>query len=246
MPQEDNKKGNSITIAIIGLIGTAITAIFGSPVLVEWIRTRQVTATPPAIVTQVPAENTDVPVSITPLPNFTEQVLIFQEDFDSDTVSGFAYQGNWQVVKDKNNRVLESKGPGTTIFGPSDFTNGIIEFRVQIQESGSGATTVVNFRDSGNRGYALAFSENQLVLGQHEGNSPVQAFSDETTRSLVFQMDAWYLIRLEVRGPEIIVFVDNNRIMSARDELLSKGGLSFSVDADMQAVFDDVKVWELK
>jgi len=246
MSKDNNKKENSIIIAIIGLIGTAITAIFGSPVLVEWIRTRQVTSTPPSIVTQIPVENTDVPVIITPLPNFTEQILIFQEDFDNDTVSGFAYEGNWQVVKDKNNRVLESKGPATAIFGPSDFTNGIIEFRVQIQESTSGSTAVANFRDRGNSSYALALAENQLVLGQREGKSPVQAFSGETTRSLVFQKNAWYLIRVEVRGPEIIVFVDNNRIMSARDERLSKGGLSFSVDADMQAVFDDVKVWELK
>ena len=43
----------------------------------------------------------------------------------------------------------------------------------------------------------------------------------------------------------MLVFVDNNRIMSATDERLSKGGISFSVNG-MQAVFDDVSVWELK
>lgn len=44
----------------------------------------------------------------------------------------------------------------------------------------------------------------------------------------------------------MLVFVDNNRIMSARDDRLSKGGLSFSAEAGMRVAFDDVKAWELK
>jgi hypothetical protein len=246
MPKDESRKNNSLAIAIIGLIGTAITAIFGSPVLVEWIRSRQVTATPPAIVTQIPAENTEVPIIVTPQNNFTEQVLIFREDFDNDNVSGFAYEGNWQVVKDKNNRVLEATGPGTATFGPSDFTHGVIEFRVQIQESSGDSMAAVSFRNNGNTSYTLTFAENQLVLGQREGSNFVQPFSNETTRSLVFEKGAWYLIRVEVRGPDMIVFVDNNRIMSASNGNLSKGGLNFSVGTGMQVAFDDVNVWELK
>jgi hypothetical protein len=232
MPRENNKKETTIAIAIIGLIGTAITAIFGSPVLVEWIKSRQATAAPPAIVTQAP--------------EFTEQILIFREDFDNDAVSGFAYVGTWQVVLDRNNRILETTGPGTATFGPSDFTNGIIEFRAQIQSSTGGSMAAVNFRNSGNESYALALAENQLVLGQRENNSQAQAFNGETTRSLVFEKGVWYLIRVEVRGSEMIVFVDNNRIMSANNNQLIKGGLSFSVDEGMQVAFDDVRVWELK
>jgi hypothetical protein len=236
MPKSDNKKDNGMAIAMIGLVGTLVAAALGSPVLVEWIRSRQGTATPPAVVTQVsPIE--------TATPDYTEQILIFREDFDNDNVSGFAYQGNWQVGKDKNNRILENAGPGTAIFGPSDFTHGIIEFRARISGDGFAA---VNFRTNGGSAYALAFAENQMVLGFRESGNPVRPFSSETTRALVFEKDAWYLVRVEVRGAEMIVFVDNNRIMSARDNLLSKGGLSFSVDAGTQAAFDDVKVWDLK
>jgi hypothetical protein len=232
MAQGEPRKNNSTTIAIIGLFGTIITALFGSPVLVEWIKSRQATATPPAF--------------ITPTPGFTEQVLIFREDFDNDTVSGFSYEGNWRIGKDKNNRVLLVSEPGKATFGPSDFTNGIVEFRAQIRESTGAGIAAVNFRESKGGAYALAFSEGQLVLGRQERNGSFQAFSGETARSLVLEKGAWYLIRVEVRGSEMIVFVDNNRIMSASDESLSKGGLSFSVDGGMQVSFDDVNVWELK
>lgn len=246
MSQKDSKRNNSISIAIIGLIGTIVTAVFGSPVLVEWIKSRQITATPPAIATPMPSEEIKPTTVVTSIPGLNEQVLIFQEDFDNDNVSGFSYQGNWQIGKDKNNHILKATGAGKATFGPSDFTNGVIEFRVQIQENTGIGVATVNFRERGGNAYALAVKENQLVLGLREGDSPLKAFNAESMRSLVFESDAWYLIRVEVRGPEIVIFVDNNRIMSASDDRLSKGGLSFSVENLMQAAFDDVKVWELK
>lgn len=243
MPKEERTKDRSMLIAIIGLVGTLIAALLGSPVLVELLRNNQGTETPTAVVTQPPGSTESV---VTQTPALTEQVLIFQENFDNDNVSGFAFAGNWQVGKDKNNQVLESSGPGTATFGPSDFTNGVIEFRVKMQENSGNAMAAVNFRDNGQASYALTFSENQLVLGYRENNGPVQAFGSDTTRALVFENGAWYLIRIEVRGQQMIVFVDNNRIMSASDNRLRKGGLDFSVDTGMQAAFDDIRVWELK
>ena len=41
------KKDRAITIAIIGLVGTLVAALLGSPVLVELIKNRQGTETPP-------------------------------------------------------------------------------------------------------------------------------------------------------------------------------------------------------
>jgi len=156
--------------------------------------------------------------------------------------SGFV----WQVIENNSNRVLITSEPGEATFGPSDFTHGIIEFRAQIRENSGAGVAAINFREGGGYAYTLSFSEGQLVLGQRESNGPIQAFSNEAARSLVFEKGAWYLIRVEARGPEMIVFVDNNRIMSASDERLGKGSLSFSVDGGMQVSFDEVNVWELK
>ena len=243
---QDKKKGNGNTLAIISLIVTLIAALLGSPLLVEWFKNAQNAGTPTAVVSQTPPEETEAPITLTPLPGYTEQTLIFQEDFDNDNVSGFAYEGNWQVNKDKNNRVLEAGGTGKAIFGPSDFTNGVIEFRVQIQESSDDAYATMDFRENGNKTYALSIMENQLTLGTREGDNPVEPFGTDSVRSLVFEKGAWYLIRIEVRGPEMIVYVDDNRIMSASDSQMNKGGLSFGMNAGMQAAFDDVRVWELK
>lgn len=246
MSENQSKKNNSITIAIIGLIGTIVTAVFGSPVLVEWIKSQQGTETPQAIVTQVTVASTENPSVITTLPSFNEQILIFQGDFDNDNVSGFSFQGNWQVSKDKNNRILESRETGKGTFGPSDFSNGIIEFRIQLQQTNEGAYTAINFRSTEKDSYALAFLENQLIFGYRENNTYVEPFDESTSRSLVFESGIWYLIRIEARANELVVFIDNNRILSASDNRLHKGGLYFSQDYGLQTVFDDIKVWELK
>ena len=249
-PKEKNGGGN--TIAIISLIVTLIAAVLGSPVLVEWIKSQQVPETPIAVITQIQPNDTESPASATPLPEFTKQVPIFHEDFENDKVSGFGYEGEWLVAKDKNNQVLRGSAEAGTLskatFGPSDFHNGIIEFRIRIEQFSSDHDISIGFRITGQSMYSLSFQPNKIILGfrdRDDGMSLVP-FSNETSRALVFEPNTWYLIRIEARGTELIVYIDNNRIISADDERLSKGGLRFGLGAGTQAYFDDVNVWELK
>ena len=258
MPKEksDKKDNNAMTIAIIGLIGTLVAAALGSPVLVELIKSKQTTETPPAIVTETRTGNTENPNTKTPAASFTEQTLIFSEDFENEKVSGFAFDGGkWQIAKDRSNKVLEGDAstlaPTSTamaIFGPSDFSNGIIEFRIRVNKFSSDSTANINFRDSNQSTYSLAIMQNVAIFGFRESQNDwyLEPFSSETSRSFLFEESVWYLIRIEVRGSQFVVFIDNNRLFSANDSRLEKGGLVFALNPGYQVMFDDVKVWELK
>lgn len=240
------KKDNTMTIAIIGLIGTLVAAILGSPVLITLIEKQQATATAPVAIATTASAN------VTTLPTVgNNQVLIFQESFDNDKVSGFAFEGNgWSIAKDKSNQVLDGGDVSASraIFGPSDFSNGIIEFSINVQQFAPNQSAAINFRTSNQTAYSLAFHENQITLGYRDGPSDASLvpLSSETSRSLVFEKDTWYLVRIDVRGPQITVFIDNNRLFGADDLRLQKGGLNFSLGPGVQAMFDDVKVWDLQ
>jgi len=247
---KEKKDNSGMIIAIIGLIGTLVAAALGSPLLVELLKDKQATATPPITVTETPGSITQQ------TPEFTEQTLVFSEDFDSDNISGFSYDiGQWKIGKDKSNQVLEGDSTtsspnavATAIFGPSDFSNGIIEFRIRVNQFASDATTSLRFRYTNQSTYALSFLQNQVILGYRDSQNDwiLEPFSNESVRSFLFEQGVWYLVRLEARGTEFTVYIDNNRLFSASDNRLQKGGLEFTLNPGYRVMFDDVKVWELK
>jgi hypothetical protein len=249
--KESKKRDTTLIIAVIGLIGTVSAALLSSPVLIELIRAQQATDTP-SLEAPSPGAEPDTPEP----PVGQNQVLVFQEDFDDDKISGIAFDGgDWEVGKDKSNQVLAvdatSVSPGsvaTAIFGPSDFKDGIIEFRLRVNRFENETTASLRFRSTGQSTYSLSFMQNQAKLGYQEAQNDwyLEPLGDETSRSFLFEEAVWYLVRLEARGTEFTVFIDNNRLFSASDNRLRTGGLNFSLSPGYQAMFDDIKVWELE
>jgi len=252
---KEKKDGSGLIIAIIGLVGTLVAAALGSPVLVELLKGDQATETPASIVTETPVTGISTPDTQGP-PTFNEQVLVFRENFDNDNVSGFSYDvDQWQIGKDKSNQVLDGDTTNSSpdsvsaaIFGPSDFTNGIIEFRIRVNQFVGGSGVSLRFRNSVQAAYSLSFAQNEIGLEYRNGqnNWAAEPLSNESSRSLLFEAGVWYLVRLEVRGAEFTVYVDNNRLFSASDDRLQKGGLEFTLNPGYRVMFDDVQVWELK
>jgi len=74
----------------------------------------------------------------------------------------------------------------------------------------------------------------------------LESLSSETIRPFTFETGVWYSISLEASGSQFTVSVDDNRIFSANDSRLQKGGLEFNLNPGFKAMFDNVNVWELK
>jgi hypothetical protein len=186
-----------------------------------------------------------------PQPTPAQAVLVFSEDFSDDTASGFGFgDGQWSIAKDHGNAGLQGMAdspdtPAGAVFGPSDFTNGAIEFQVKFKTVGE---FLLDFRDDGTQTYTVLLSaaQGELTVGYRsaEGNWEMEPLAGSSTRPLTLAEDAWYTVRLEVSGEEITVWVDGNRLMSLTDSRLAQGFLEFGIQSPAVVVLDNVKVWD--
>lgn len=243
MPKVEKKKANgkkridtAIIVAIIGLVGTLAVGILNSPLIIKLLD--RASASPTLAETNIP-------------PNAGQ--LLFNEDFEDNAASGFAFEtGKWEIVKDKSDFVLkvtatESDTPAAkAYFGPSDFSDGIIEFRFKfLQPIG----LYVDFHFQGDKGgHVLNLSPEYesiflSTITFQNGGAQVSVISSS---SFTFQKNTWYKVQLELQGGQMTLNVDGNHILSVSDSLFEKGGMRFTLEPHTIVELDDVKVWSLK
>lgn len=237
-----NKGSNTVIIvAVIGLIGTLFAAMLGS----DWFGELVKKPTPTVLATTPPPGTAVGPT----LPAGT--TLIFEEDFEDGAASGIAYgTGTWEIIKDKSNHVLQVQADtpsqavlAEAVFGPSDFASGIIQFGLKFTTLGK---VWINFREMGGPGYYLLLDamDGQISLGyKSPGASGALDYAPLASNPATFQTETWYLVHIEVRNDQMIVFVDNNRVFSASDGRLLLGRLTFTASQGTTAAFDDIRVW---
>jgi hypothetical protein len=231
MPKTKRQKmDKAIVIALIGLVGTVVAALLASPII------------------KVLFEKSPTPEAGSTLNDGKR--LIFENDFENGQVSGFAFSSNeWQVTKDKGNQVLEMSGTGTgngsAVFGPNDFSDGIIEFQINFKNFNG---FILTFRGFNSQTYTLYLAptggEITLGYGSAANNWDLELFESNSTRLFEFTEGVWYDVKLEAVGEKMTVWVDNNRILSSQDSRLQKGELEFSVQYDGTVLLDNVKVFE--
>jgi hypothetical protein len=272
MSQQRQKRiDTTIVIAVIGLCGTLAAALLSSPVLLRLLDRTPATATfLPGTATPETATPTNFPLqtattapgptdtsrpspvaSLTPLPTPGQAVLVFSEDFDDNTASGFGFSnGQWVISKYHGNPGLEGKAdsagaPARAVFGPSDFSNGAIEFQAKFKASGG---LLLNFRDDDTQTYSLYLSptDDELTLGYSSaaGNWQLEPLPGANRRPFTFEEGVWYTVRVEVSGGQMTVWVDGNRLMSSSDSRLTQGYLEFAIQYPEVVALDNIKVWD--
>lgn len=232
-PVKKNKEkvNPAILVAIFGLIGTIITAIFASPVLIALIERGDSTAT-------------TSPTAASP----ANTVLVFSEDFEDGVATGFSFDlGKWSVVKDKSNRVLELRAitPSDGIladapFGPSEFGDGIIELQVKFIEFGN---FYLFFREQSGTKYTLYVMHDQIILGYLTPEEQIIPINETTIYDITLEQDTWYTLRLEARKERLIFRLDGNQIFSASDGRLQTGDTGLAADPGSVIYFDNIKIW---
>jgi hypothetical protein len=227
------KKGidTAIIVAIIGLIGTLTVGILNSQVIIKLLDRSSAT----------PAE--------TALSTSGAQ-LVFNEDFEDNIASGFAFEsGNWEIVNENSNFVL--KGIATdpiplvanAYFGPNDFSDGTIEFRVKFLQL-YGMDLDFRTQDNGET-YVLALSPDYqtIVLATNTVENGDWLFSPNRKFPFTFKQNIWYYIQFEIQGDQMALNIDSNRILSMSDSRFKKGRIRFALVPGAVIELDDVKVW---
>ena len=230
MSKKSPKKETNVAVlvALIGLAGTLIAAALSSPLLLKLLeKSSTETATPPRSAQRV-----------------------FSEDFEDGTASGFGFANNeWKVEKDKSNTVLgvdstsySDEQFATATFGPTDFKNGVIEFRIKYEQIG-GFYTI--FRAHDDASYVFYLTPSQTILGYKDKaqNWSLTPISNNTVRGFSTQTGVWYTVRIEAQDTQITVSMDGNKLFTGDDSRLQSGGLEFVMDYGTKVLLDDVNVW---
>jgi len=243
MSRNKEKKDNTVIIAIIGLVGTLLAGLLASPFLPQLLgqETPVTEVVTTVVVTSEGNDNT---------PLIRRENMVFSNDFSNNNTSGFAFgNGNWQITKEKNNPLLEMSGSGENndpaVFGPNDFKDGRILFRVNYQHFGD---VFLNFRTESMQTYSLLLSPaaGTISLGyaSNAGGWSLEAFGGNSVRAFQFIEDNWYDVKLEAVGEGFTVWIDENKILTASDMRLAVGSMEISVGGDATLWFDDFEVWQ--
>lgn len=232
MSKRKNKKlDTTIIVALIGLAGTILTAMFSSPILKGLVER-----------TPMPeAANSSTNPGPTP---------VFSEDFEKGYASGLSYTSEeWQVMKEKGDYVLELRGAGNTnntvSFGPNDFSNGSIEFQLFFRNFDG---FILNFRSNMDvETYVLylapTYGEIKMGYGGTTTGWNLEPF-ETGLRSFNFLDGVWYKIKLEATDTQFVLWVDDKKLLSCQDSRLSVGGMEFSVQYDGSVLLDDIAVFQ--
>lgn len=228
------KSDAAVVVAIIGLIGTLTAAILNSPLILKL------------------AERSSAPEAA----GTTAAAPVFDENFDDNFANGFGFElGTWEVVKEGDGFILrgtatEPDSPaGKAYFGPGNFSDGAIEFRVKFLTAPG---IYLDFRLQAEKGgYVFNFSpQYQAALlaknTYNHGDWDFAAVSTESGLSYTIQQDAWYDVRVEAMGGQIVVIIDGNLVLSETDSSFAQGRVRFALEPNAVAEFDDVRIWTAK
>jgi len=63
-----------------------------------------------------------------------------------------------------------------------------------------------------------------------------------------FETNRWYLVRIEVKGDKLSMYIDNQLVLTAQRDTISYGGIGYISNTANKGQFDvdDIRVWKLK
>lgn len=210
--------------------------------------------------TQAALETLEARIRLTPT-TAPKGDLIIDENFEDGLANGYTIGGvggNWEVVDDgTGNKVFlvasSNAGWADSQFGPPDFSDGTIQFRVKLlsydlsTDTGSGVVT---------NGFRIIFDHGGYVFALHPYGERTQLSYFGSNGSWVvmnggathfrFEKDIWYSVQVTTQGEQITAYLNGNIINESSDSQYKAGALTMGAGPNTKAQFDDVRVWTSK
>lgn len=177
--------------------------------------------------------------------------ILFNEDFEDGKAQKLAYiSGGWQIIADETgNKVFDidnSKGSGFPgiDFGSENWKDYEIKFRVRFLDS-SGSWLITYFRKNwtSNSGYAASTDLSNTSLNSTTNGNYWKGI---TNREYKIQKNIWYWIRIEAKGTEIKVSVNDFTAINTDDALYNAGGITMQAGQYTHMQIDDIQVASLE
>jgi hypothetical protein len=176
--------------------------------------------------------------------------ILFNEDFEDGKAQKVTYVSNgWQIISDETgNKVYDidnSKGygfPGIDFGTQEQWKDYEIKLRARII---SGSWIIIYFRasETNNGNYVVSLDSSNVSLNYTTRGSDWKVMIN---REYSLKKNIWYWIRIEAKGAEIKVSVDNDTVIYTDDTRYSTGYINIQAGQNTHAQFDDIQVTSLK
>jgi len=180
-------------------------------------------------------------------PSTTTSSLLFSEDFEDGKAQMVKYvSGNWKIIADDSgNKVYDiDNSDGSAYpeidFGSATWKDYVTEYRVRFLAF-KDRNAILAFRLSDDHTYAYIVALEPTTISLHHivhGNG----WQPITVRTYNTQPGIWYSVRVEVKGIEIKVYIDDSLLIDTEDSQISAGSLQLSVGPGTHTQFDDIRV----
>lgn len=172
--------------------------------------------------------------------------VLFSDDFENGAGNWATQDGNWSVVSDDGSNVYyQSKATEGRSWVPNlSWADCSVQARVNVVDfNGSNRVYVCARYKDGNNFYAASLT-NSSSGGKLELRKKVNG-STTTLASKTYRLKtgAWYDVKIEVRGSQINMYVNDELQLTATDTSLSAGSVGL-IAYKALAKFDDVVVTE--
>ena len=191
---------------------------------------------------------------------WTRGNLLVDENFnDKKADNWITKSGNVEVVRilenGQPNYVLQLEGGLTVLTLPKNISDYAVEARI-MQVSGKEGLGTIQIRMASpnpgrcNQEYKTYIDVINDWLSLVE-DDPIKCDENRETglfgaRKFDFSMMTWYLLRIEAKGADVRVYLDNVLQVSDQDNKLKSNIIALSTCCNVHRFyFDDVKVWEL-
>ncbi len=231
------KKGSSNTILPVAKFLFWLAILAGSIVILVWLMLRLAGESPAVVPYQNP-----IPVTSTP-----SNPLIFSENFEDGSADGFKNKtGLWMVVSETNgNKVLDANSMGLNSssetpsieFEESDWEDFVFESRVNMIDyspSNDAPLMSIIFRGEYRVTFTPYWKSVNLV------HTP--PWTDLVIRQIGPQKNIWYSIRIEAKGSQINIFLNDQLIINEKVSHISSGIFGFATWSGVHIQYDDISI----
>ena len=166
--------------------------------------------------------------------NKMKTILLFFDDFEGGDAEGWNLEGDWSVIQENGNDVLQGVGPCSADAGPQEWTDYTLKARIKFSQSAN-----VNFRRTTELGmYFLNLVPEGSTLNKKLLEESVRAKS-----AVILQENQWIDLKVEVKGDKIRLYIDVDLILTYTDsEPLLNGTIGFESPENSVVYVDDVTV----
>jgi serine/threonine protein kinase len=200
------------------------------------------------------------PVSNVPSLPAPQGELIFDENFDDGIANGITPDNTkWEIVDDNNGgksfQIDNMPGAdwiGFHLLDTITIADGTIEYKFKVVDydiSSGGilpGTVICNFRARPDETYLFVTTFDGGVVSMNyslkDGRGGWQLL-DNALALHIFEKNAWYTVRIDIKGNEFTAYIDGKKVLTARDDRIGAGQIFWGIVPNTSAQFDDVRVW---